>query len=243
MDSDIAALERCIPAGDAIDALARAHDQRGTYANFGVCQRTAFETLLARLKDGKLEAWSTKCSIDSTIDTGPRTPGQIISTWDFYSHDGSAAKVPVEFWMHFHYAGEGARIFDAIAGDFRFEYSDAEYSMRDGVAYGVYFDQRGLPPASVPNWLGPAESAMRSAEHPGYLVTQEQRGRRPANWWPDFAEELAVYIHEFGLPDTQDAMISAVQLAMTTRGKIEPSRAAIQPVIRALFMRIGRAIK
>lgn len=243
MDSDIAALERCVPAGDAIDALARAHDLRGTYANFGVCERAAFETLLARLKDGKLEAWSTNCSIDSTIDTGPRTPGQVFSTWDFYSHDGSPAKVPIEFWMHFHYAGEGARVFDAIAGDFRFQYPDAEYSIRDGVAYGVHFDQRGLPPASVPNWLGPSESSLRSEVPPNSIVPTAPRGRRPANWWPDFAEELAAHIHDFGLPETQDAMISAVQLAMTKRGKIEPSRAAIQPVVRALFLRIGKAIK
>ena len=66
-------------------------------------------------------------------------------------------------------------------------------------------------------------------------------GRPPANWWPDFAEELAVQLHEYGPPEKQAELISAVQEALVARGKAEPSRSQIQPVVRAVLARIGAA--
>ena len=62
-------------------------------------------------------------------------------------------------------------------------------------------------------------------------------GRPPASWWPAFSEELAIYIHDNGLPATQEALITSIQTTMTLQGKEEPSRSQIQPVIRAIFAR------
>lgn len=242
MDTDVAILERLVPAGDVLDLLAREHDRRGSYANFETCQRVALETILARLRDGNLEAWSTCCNIDSTIDTGPTIPGQIISGWDFHRHQGSPAKVPSEFWFHYHYAGEQSRTYDSVAGDFRFQYLDEQFSSRDGAAYAVYFDQKGLPPISAPSWH-PSIATMPAKRMIEPAQAHSGKGRSPANWWPDFAEELAVYLHDNGPPETQEAMIAGVQLAMVAKGKPEPSRTQIQPVIRAIFARIGPAGK
>ena len=77
----------------------------------------------------------------------------------------------------------------------------------------------------------------------GPAAGSETRGRKPANWWPAFAEHLAVFIHDNGMPDSQSALIAGVQAAMVADGKDEPSRSQIQPVIKAVFDRIGQAGK
>lgn len=66
-------------------------------------------------------------------------------------------------------------------------------------------------------------------------------GRAPANWWPDFAREVVIEIHENGLPETQSALIAKVQARFSNAGKPEPSRSQIQPVIREIFAAIGPA--
>lgn len=71
-------------------------------------------------------------------------------------------------------------------------------------------------------------------------------GRKPAIWWPDFAEELAVYVHEDGLPagtDTegQSEVIEAIFHRMAEREKPEPGRPTVQPVINAVLRRVRSA--
>lgn len=240
---DIAVLERLVPAGEVLDFLAREHDRRSTYANFDVCRKVALETLLARLRDGHLDAWSTSCGIDSTIDTGSVSLEQIISSWDFYKHSGFPKKVPWDFWAHFHYATEDKRSFDQVANDFRFGYVDETYSMRDGYAYSVYFDPRGLPSGSIPSWHGSTQVAPLHPISELNSPPKVSKGRPSANWWPDFAEELAHEIHQNGMPETQEALIKRVFDAIAERGGIEPSRTQIQPVIRSLFGRLTEAGK
>jgi hypothetical protein len=240
--NDTAVLERLVPAGDVLELLAGEYDRRNDYANFDVCKLAALDTLLARLRDGYLKAWSTACNIDSTLDTGPTSIDQLIATWDFHRHDGSPAEVPREFWMHFHYAGGDRRAFDPVAGDFRFTYTDGEYSQREGSAYGVFFDPRGLPAVAVPSWHGPVENTFQRQVAPT-VGTQSGKGRPPATWWPAFAEELAFYIHEHGRPETQEALIAAVFDALARQGKPEPSRTQVQPVVRQLLDRLGKAGK
>lgn len=240
--NETAVLERLVPAGEAFELLAREYDRRDDYANFEVCRQVALETLLARLRDGYLIAWSTVCSIDSTLDTGPVSPDQIIAKWDFHRHIGPPTEIPNEFWMHFHCAGANNRAFDWIAGDFRFEYVDGEYANREGSAYAVCFDPRGLPPIAVPSWHGPVDTPPQRSVVKA-LTPQTGKGRPPANWWPDFAEELAFFIHENGVPETQEALIEGVFTALAKRGKSEPSRTQIQPVVRQLLTRLGGAGK
>lgn len=73
------------------------------------------------------------------------------------------------------------------------------------------------------------------------------RGGRPsAKWWPEFAEELALYIYEEGIPEGtghegQSAMIDAIFARMAAAGKGEPSRATVQPVINGVLARTRSA--
>ena len=71
-------------------------------------------------------------------------------------------------------------------------------------------------------------------------------GRKPANWWPGFAEELAVYIHDNGIPpgsgaDGQSQIITAIQTLLSEAGKEEASRTSIQPVVTAVLTRMRSA--
>lgn len=78
------------------------------------------------------------------------------------------------------------------------------------------------------------------AKSPIEASSKKTAGRPAATWWPDFATELAIVIHDEGLPDTQAALISRIQESLTIQGKEEPSRAAIQPVIREIFSRLSQ---
>lgn len=74
------------------------------------------------------------------------------------------------------------------------------------------------------------------------------RGRRAAQWWPDFAEELAIYVHEVGIPAGQGAegqseVIGEIFDRLAQRGSIEPNRTSVQPVISNLLKRLRSAEK
>lgn len=245
---DIAVLERLVPAGEVLDLLAREHDRRSTYANFEVCRKVALETLLARLRDNHLDAWSTACGIDSTIDTGNFSPAQIISTWDFYSHSGFPKKIPMEFWAHFHYATENMRSFDEVANDFRFGYMDETYSKRDGYAYSVYFDPRGLPSGSIPSWHGSTQVAPLQPISELSPSIVAGKGRPRADWWPDFVAELVAYVKEIGLPEGighqgQGQVFKEVSDRLAAAGKSPPERTQTQETINAVLRRMRSAGK
>lgn len=89
----------------------------------------------------------------------------------------------------------------------------------------------------VGNALNPTEVKTNQAS---------RRGRPVASWWPDFAEELAVYIHDNGVPKGSDAegqskMIDKIFAALADRGREEPSRTSIQDVVSAVLRRIRSA--
>lgn len=78
------------------------------------------------------------------------------------------------------------------------------------------------------------------------VIPERPGGRRPAAWWPAFAEELACYIHEFGVPEGrggegQGQVIDAVFARMSEAGKVEGSRTSVQPVVQAVLNRIRSA--
>lgn len=91
--------------------------------------------------------------------------------------------------------------------------------------------------------LLPSASDREAANEPNQLKTAPKKGRPIANWWPDFARELAIEIHENGLPESQEALIVKIQATLTSQGKEEPSRTHIQPIIRDIFSRCGPAGK
>lgn len=239
---EVGVYDRLVPAGDVFDLLVRENDRRGTFSDFELCSRAALDMLVARMRGGHLHAYSTTCDIDSSIDTGLTSVDCIIATWDFHRHDGLPAKIPREFWMHFHDAGLDRRTFDSLAGDFRFNYMDSEYSHREGNAYSVYFDQKGLPPFSVPNFPSPLQASSRASATGSTIPAPANKGRRPANWWPDFAEELAMFCLESGLPEGtgttgQSEMLKAIFDGMAKNGKAEPSRTQVQSVINNVLTR------
>ncbi|WP_156361911.1 hypothetical protein [Sphingomonas sp. Leaf343] len=242
---DTGILDRLVPASDVFDLLARAYDQRGDFANFDVCKQAAIDMLVSRLRSGHATAWSTNCSIDSTLDTGSVTVNEIVSDWDFHRHRGFPAVIPLEFWAHFANAGRERRSFDRVSGDFHFSYTDGDYSCRDGSAFDVWLDPRGLPSAAV--LTGQATHAAASGDPPARaLPVPSGRGRPAANWWPAFAAELAIYIHEEGLPngsetEGQGTIIDAVLSRLAERGAREPSRASIQPVVNDVLRRLRAA--
>lgn len=145
MNDVVAALDRCVPAQEAIARLASEHKRRAPSLTSIACEERAIEGLLPRLRNGVLDAWAVNCSIESSVDTGPLGVHEIVSAWDYYSHNGEAQKIPIEFWRHFHIAGQGCRSFDVISGDCSFSYFDDEFSQRDGSAFAIHFDQKGLP--------------------------------------------------------------------------------------------------
>jgi len=69
-------------------------------------------------------------------------------------------------------------------------------------------------------------------------------GRPPAPWWPTFAAELAVYVHEVGLPAGtgamgQGEMIEAIQTRMVENGHHKaPDRSSIQAVVQEVLDRL-----
>lgn len=241
---DIGIFERLIPAGEVLDTLASEHDRRGTYATWEVCKEAAHETILARLLDGQLVAWATGCKIDCN-NPSPGAPGEIISDYDFYSRQ-EIGEVPLSFWCHYFNAGKAARTADLVASDFRFSYVDEDFSSRSGGAYGVAFDRRGLPHL---NWFAPviADEAKRLEASASQVEPPiGGPGRKPANWWPAFAAELAIYVHDEGVPDGSDTegqgtIIDAVLSRLAERGAREPSRASIQPVVNDVLRRLRAA--
>lgn len=202
---------------EVIEALARRYDISNRYADFEVCVRVAEDTVMARLVAGHLS------SIASYLHycQAEQYPLEV--------RDGA---VPAAFWRDWKAAHEFDRESDWFVGDFRYEHgSDWTEEECWGKAFGVKLDATAFPGLELAR---PMESGEAISNHAA-------KGRKPANWWPDFAEELAVYIHEHGMPKTQEALISGVQTALVEQGKAEPSRAQIQPVIRALFVRLSEA--
>jgi hypothetical protein len=112
------------------------------------------------------------------------------------------------------------------------DYLEEWFSARDIEAWPRFLDGPGAE--EIPAWNSEA------AKHP--------RGRSAAKWWPDFAEELAVFIHEEGIPDGsghggQSEILGKVCARLTAAGKHEPGRATVQPVINAVLARIRSAGK
>ncbi len=203
-----------VPA-DAVAALAAHHKRTGRYSNMATCIQVAESTLIDRLAFARAQSYADHVVMDS----------------DGYGEEETFEKgfVPEYFWGSWSGLDVIERTADWVAGDFRYRSANSY-----GAAFAVRFDANTLP-VPLANIAEPLEVAQLGAGKP--------KGRPIANWWPEFAEELAVYVNDHGLPEAQDSLISAVQQAVTAKGKAEPSRSAIQPVIRALYARIGPAKK
>ena len=153
---------------------------------------------------------------------------------------GKGLEIPAHMWMYFSSNSESMQLFDYCFvnwanGDFSLEFPTGDFANRGLVnLIGVSISVEGLPLASGENLPRAFNSEPDRSNN---------RGRPPANWWPDFAEELAVYIHAEGFPpgsggDGQEVVINAVFERMTARGKTEGGRSTVQPVVRAVLERL-----
>lgn len=71
---------------------------------------------------------------------------------------------------------------------------------------------------------------------------RSRAGRQPAHWWPAFAEELAIYLHDEGPPpgigsEGSEQVIDAVLARLSDRD-ITASRTSIQPVVVSALRRL-----
>jgi len=189
----------------------------------------ARNALLRRLASGALKS----------IATGAYKFTVITRIWgkEFDSPHHSETKIiplndgviPEEFWHEFYHSHDPDC--DWGIGDFSFNSVDAH-----GHVHGVMFDAAGISAL-----IGTPSVQPTSRISTDQMEVGPARGRKAANWWPDFAAELAVYIHENGVPESQESLISGIQTAMSEAGKDEPSRTQIQPVIRAVLRRLQAA--
>lgn len=130
--------------------------------------------------------------------------------------------------------------FEPFSGDFKYQIESSSPPWK--VLYSAW-DLRlsradvdaCWPPIDEPPAVKPAGIAE--------LVAKSTKGRPAAGWWPTFAEELATYIHEVGIPagqgnEGQSALIDTICERLARQGKPEPSRSTIQPVINAVLRRL-----
>lgn len=206
---------------DALKALAKQHDLSGRYGDYDVCLRAAEETIIGRLAAGRLPTLASYVKI---------TPSLTADEWHDEHHD---SPVPDSFWGRWSRVDVSHREADWLVGDFKFDDSEAEHFPSWGQAFDVRFDADSFPNLDF------------TATEPAEAKPSEQgssRGRKPANWWPDFAEELAMYCLKEDLPDGsgtegQSEMIDAIFGRMASHGKSEPSRTTVQPVINEILRR------
>lgn len=223
---------RWIPVFAAFDTLRKQYEAMNYYANEEVCWQVANDMLLRRLELGQLPARASLVSLDYDEAFASGMP-------ELSEPDAEGTiRVPPKFWRYFAKSKAIDRESDWFAGDFSFLLSGVPYRGFvpgcQGHVIGLEIDSNFLPMTKYPDESPVPSSGGRTG------------GRSPANWWPDFAEELAVYIHENGLPqgeghDGQSAVIDAVFSRMVEKGKPEPGRGTVQPVVNAVLRRIRSA--
>jgi hypothetical protein len=230
---------RWVPAFAAFEALRKQYEASNFYADDEVCWQAASATLLRRLQSGQLPSRAAALNEewDNAFDMEPDAPP---------SRDADRMiAVPGSFWTAFASSKSVHREQDWLAGDFEFKVIAADgrsgwgHNGR-GAAIGLEVDASHLPQFSWP--LSHNDKDTRAVQS----SAQRSGGRPAANWWPDFAEELAVYIHENGIPDGQghdgqSTLIDAVFARMVEHGKPEPGRGTVQAVVNAVLRRIRSA--
>lgn len=228
---------RWVPAFAAFEALRKQYEASNFYADDEVCWKAASEALFRRLQSGQLpsRAASLTEEWDNSFDVEPEPPP---------SRDADGMiPVPRSFWGRFAASLPVHKEWDWLAGDFEFKL-DGNRSGWDqngsGVVIGLEVDANHLPQFSWPQPDNDKE--LQVAQSTG----QRSGGRPAANWWPDFAEELAVYIHEKGIPegqghDGQSTLMDAIFARMAEQGKPEPGRGTVQATVNAVLRRIRSA--
>lgn len=207
---------------EVIEALANRYDLSGRYADIDVCLRVAEDTLMARLVAGHLP------SIASYVN---------FCAFGGVERELRGETVPTSFWKGWNTSRPTDRESDWFVGDFRFSH-DFDWSSEEcwGNAFEVRIDATAFPTLE----LACLQENQQSA------ASNSGKGRKPANWWPDFAEELAFWCLRNDPPDGsgtegQSEIIKAVLDRMAKRGVEVPGRETVRPVINAVLKRFRSA--
>jgi hypothetical protein len=115
------------------------------------------------------------------------------------------------------------------------------YTSGAGRILGVEFEVRGLPFADQIAPLLARTAPATEAATPAPRPQTNKGGRPPANWWPDFAVELALYVEKEGVPPKRRGAIDQVMRAVLDRmaeaGKGQPSPTQVRPTIKTVLER------
>ncbi len=218
-----------IPIADAVIRLRGQYEHAGIYASKQDCFQAAKDTLLRRLRKGQLSGRAAGFSWVKKPKAGYARK---------VDADGFIA-VPTAFWAALCHWNESDQGDDWIAGDFELYFANG-YEQHRGHVIGLEVREDQLP-----RDLDPAITSQVSSAQP--IITEAKAGgRSAAKWWPDFAEELALFIHEEGVPpgsghDGQSEVLDKICKRLTAASKEEPGRATVQPVINAVLERIRSA--
>lgn len=103
---------------------------------------------------------------------------------------------------------------------------DLEFALRDEIA------------ADDGARMGKVDKAPRNLRRSG--------GRRKSENWAGWVAELASYIHEEGIPagegpEGQDAVIGAIEDRLAAKGMESLGRTTVQPIVRAVLLRLRSA--
>lgn len=177
LTDDVAVLDRLVPATTTIDLLAAAYAERDPETPMKAHRDAALHSLLKRLAEGVLAAWST-CS--HFIYTGPVRDGD--PPYDpnalrsYFHEEGPPKLIPPIFWQCLMASEPACKVCDLVTGDFSFEGVEFGGGNCSGSAFTVCFDRRGLPAEAIPT------------EH--FQLDARQRDARPRlpdsklkKWW------------------------------------------------------------
>ncbi|WP_156317920.1 hypothetical protein [Blastomonas sp. AAP25] len=226
-----------IPASAAFKALRQQYEEHHLYGDEEHCWKAAHDTLLRRLQSGQLAGRAAQVLFEWDDGSEPSEP--------LCPDRNGRVLVPSRFWTYFLQSKSIHREADWLPGDFSFTLSySSGFGRLDatckGTVIGLEVDENDLPKLA---WTGNKEASGRGSMQ---SAVARSGGRSPAKWWPDFAEELALYVHECGIPDGQghdgqSEMMEAIFKRLAEAGKPEPGRATVQSVINAVMARIRSA--
>lgn len=234
-----------ITAGEYISELMVKYQPFGAKRETALQQADVLGSCLERLAQGELVAWSKNWHFSKGLDADPESSFDEWKVPDPYfldSSDGKFSAIPREFWEHFTECLGCNRKFDMVFNSF------ALFRCRPGILTGDRLDHIIKGKASdvhfsIDREIMPSHRlGTEPEEQAGSMGKVNGGGRPPANWWPDFAVELAVYIYEMGVPENgrgaQAAVIDAVFARMNEHGRPEATRTAVQPVVNEVLRRI-----
>ena len=165
----------------------------------------------------------------------------------FGPEHGESADVTVPDWFWEHCAIAEDAILDWQSGTFAGR-AFIEGGMRKARIRGVEFDIAAIlslestfrrqvfsdPPTRAPNAKSDSQPLARGG-----------RPKKSGNWI-DWTAELALFIHEEGVPDGfgaegQDVVIAAIEERLAARGVAGLSRSTVQSTVRAVLIRLRSA--